>query len=91
MPEFLSLVTPDKALEILFNAINPEVKSEVVQTEKALGKVTTEDILSPQNLPDFKRSTVDGYAVLAKETHGAGESLPAYLRIKDEVPMGYEP
>ena len=91
MPEFLSLVTPDEALDLLFNALNPEVKSEIVQTEKALGKVTTEDILSSQNLPDFRRSTVDGYAVLAKETHGAGETLPAYLTIKDEVPMGHEP
>jgi len=91
MPEFLSLVTPGEALEILFNALNPGVKSEIVQTEQALGRVTTEDILSPQDLPDFKRSTVDGYAVLAKDTHGAGETLPAYLMIKDEVPMGDEP
>jgi molybdopterin molybdotransferase len=91
MPEFLSLVTPDEALDLLFNVLNPEVKSEIVQTEKALGRVTTEDILSPQDLPDFKRSTVDGYAVLAKDTHGAGETLPAYLIIKDEVPMGEEP
>lgn len=91
MPEFLSLVTPGEALEILFNVLNPEVKSEIVQTEQALGRVTTEDILSPQDLPDFKRSTVDGYAVLAKDTHGAGETLPAYLMIKDEVPMGDEP
>jgi molybdopterin molybdotransferase len=91
MPEFLSLVTPDEALDLLFNVLNPEVKSEIVQTEKAFGRVTTEDILSPQDLPDFKRSTVDGYAVLAKDTHGAGETLPAYLIIKDEVPMGEEP
>lgn len=91
MPEFLSLITPGEALEILFNVLNPEVKSEIVQTERALGRVTTEDILSPQDLPDFKRSTVDGYAVLAKDTHGAGETLPAYLMIKDEVPMGDEP
>ncbi len=91
MPEFLTLVTPGEALVILFNVLNPEVKSEIVQTEQALGRVTTEDILSPQDLPDFKRSTVDGYAVLAKDTHGAGETLPAYLMIKDEVPMGDEP
>lgn len=91
MPEFLSLITPGEALEILFNVLNPEVKSEIVQTERALGRVTTEDILSPQDLPDFKRSTMDGYAVLAKDTHGAGETLPAYLMIKDEVPMGDEP
>ena len=91
MPEFLSLVTPDKALDLLFNSINPIVKSEIVDTAKALGRVTTEDIISPQDLPDFQRSTVDGFAVLAQGTHGASESLPAYLALKDEVPMGDKP
>jgi molybdopterin molybdotransferase len=31
---------------------------------------------------------VDGYAVLAKDTFGASETLPAYLRWGGEVPMG---
>jgi len=91
MPEFLSLITPDKALDLLFNSINPVVKSEIIDTDKALGRVTIEDIISPQDLPDFQRSTVDGFAVLAQGTHGASESLPAYLALKDEVPMGDKP
>ncbi len=91
MPEFLELVTPGEALKILFNSINPEIREEVVKTEDALGRVTAEDILAGQELPDFRRSTVDGYAVLAKNTHGASESLPAYLKILGEVPMGAAP
>ena len=65
MPEFLSLVTPDEALLKLFSEINPEIKHISVPTHQALGKVITEDVISPQNLPEFKRSTVDGYAVLS--------------------------
>jgi len=91
MPEFLELVTPDEALRILFNSITPGIKSEVVSTEGALGRVTAENILSTQDLPDFRRSTVDGYAVIARDTHGASESLPAYLKITGEVPMGAAP
>ena len=91
MPEFLELVTPDEALKILFNSISPGIKGEVVSTENALGRITAENILSNQDLPDFRRSTVDGYAVNAKDTHGASESLPAYLKLAGEVPMGAAP
>ena len=91
MPEFLELVTPEEALGILFKSITPAIREEVVKTEDALGRVTAEDVLSTQELPDFRRSTVDGYAVLAKNTHGASESLPAYLKIGGEVPMGAAP
>ncbi len=50
-----------------------------------------EDIIAPQPLPDFQRSTVDGYAVRASDTHGASDSLPAYLKLTGEVPMGNAP
>ena len=88
MPEFLSLVSPEEALSLLFKLIHPVIRLETTPTENALGKVSGEDILSPQNLPDFRRSTVDGYAVQAHDTHGASESLPAYLNLGGEVPMG---
>lgn len=91
MPEFLELVTPERALELLLAAIEPRIESEQIATEESLGRVTAEDILAGQDLPDFRRSTVDGYAVLARDTHGASESLPAYLKLSGEVPMGAAP
>lgn len=90
MPEFLSLVTPEEALDTLFGQLKVSRVLEVVPTQKALGKITSVDILSPQDLPEFKRSTVDGYAVLAKDTHGASEGLPAYLQLVGEISMGQE-
>ena len=44
--------------------------------------------MSRQRCPAFPRSTVDGYAVRAADTLGASESLPAYLAVVGEVPMG---
>jgi molybdopterin molybdotransferase len=46
---------------------------------------------SPEDLPAFRRSTVDGYAVRAADTFGASESLPAYLTVVGEARMGERP
>jgi molybdopterin molybdotransferase len=50
--------------------------------------VLAQDLSAPEPLPPFPRSTVDGYAVHAADTFGASASLPAYLRLVGEVPMG---
>ena len=47
-----------------------------------------EDVYSPGDLPTFRRSTMDGFAVRAADTFGATEGLPAYLDLVDEVFMG---
>jgi len=91
MPEFLELLPPEQALQTLLDNLPVQIEPEEVQAEDALGRVTAEDVLAPHPLPSFARSTVDGYAVRAADTHGAGESLPAYLQIAGEVPMGAAP
>ena len=64
---------------------------EPVPLEQAFGRVLSRDIISPEDLPGFYRSTMDGYAVRAKDTFGATESLPAMLTVKGEVIMGQVP
>jgi molybdopterin molybdotransferase len=63
-------------------------RTETIPTEEALGRVLAEDLRAPSALPAFPRSTMDGFAVRAADTHGASESLPAYLRVRGEVFMG---
>jgi molybdopterin molybdotransferase len=92
MPEFLTLLPPDEARRLLLShlpALEPD--SETISVVHALNRVLAEDILAPQPLPDFERSTVDGYAVRAQDTFGASDSLPAYLTLIGEVPMGAAP
>lgn len=92
MPEFLTLLPPDAARKLLLQNLSRTIgRSEAVQTSTALGRVAAEDIYAPHPLPNFARTTVDGYAVRAHDTHGASKSLPAYLKLVGEVPMGDAP
>lgn len=92
MPEFLTLLPPDEARRLLLSHLTtPDRESELIDVPSALGRVLAEDVTAPHALPDFERSTVDGYAVRAGDTHGASDSLPAYLHLIGEVPMGDAP
>jgi molybdopterin molybdotransferase len=94
MPEFLTLLPPDEARALLLSHLlrdQPTTDSELIDVPSAFGRILGENIAAPQPLPDFQRSTVDGYAVRASDTHGASESLPAYLTLIGEVPMGDAP
>jgi len=88
MPEFFNLLSPDDARRRFLDHIPPLGEAETVPTESALGRVLAADTAAPQVLPEFRRSSVDGYAVRAPDTFGASESLPAYLRLAGEVLMG---
>jgi molybdopterin molybdotransferase len=92
MPEFLTLLPPDEARALLLSHLStPPIDTETIDVPSALGRVLATDITSPHPLPEFPRSTVDGYAVQAKDTHGASDSLPAYLNLIGEIPMGDVP
>ena len=88
MPEFLVLADPDQARREWLAAVTHRVDAETLPVPDALGRVLAEDIAAAEPIPGFRRSTVDGYAVRAADTHGASESLPAYLTVVGEVPMG---
>ena len=88
MPEFLELIPPPEALARLFDTLRPRPEAEKVASKDALGRVTLVPQVAPHPLPSFPRSTVDGYALRAMDTYGAGEALPAYLQLIKEVPMG---
>ncbi|MBL8061417.1 MAG: molybdopterin molybdenumtransferase MoeA [Anaerolineales bacterium] len=92
MPEFLTLLPPDEAREKLLTHLSaPRLDSESLAVDSALGRVTAEAVVAPHPLPEFPRTTVDGYAVRAQDTFGATDSLPTYLHLIGEVPMGDEP
>jgi len=94
MPEFLTLLPPDEARALLLSHLlrNQSMMGfELIDVSLSLGRILAEDIIAPHPLPDFQRSTVDGYAVRAGDTHGASDSLPAYLDLIGEVPMGDAP
>ena len=91
MPEFFNVLSPDDALQTLLARLDYSVGQELISTHQALGRVTAEEITSPEELPAFPRSTMDGFSVHSSDTFGASEGLPASLEVVGEVPMGAAP
>ena len=91
MPEFLNLLPPLEALNVLLGNLPLNSKTEQIKTGEGLGRVLAIPVNASYPLPNFRRSTVDGYAVRAVDTYGASASLPAYLSLWGEVRMGAAP
>ena len=89
--ELFNVRTPPDALGLLLRHLPVRVEAEEIATCDALDRVLAEDAVSPGDLPTFRRSTMDGFAVRAADTFGATEGLPAYLELVDEVSMGRAP
>ena len=66
----------------------PAVGQEEVALSEASGRIVAHDLINPADLPGFRRSTMDGFAVLAASTFGASESSPALLEVVGEVQIG---
>ncbi len=92
MTEFFNVLPPEAALARWLAGVTHRTAIVPVDdlTSAVAGGMTVlaEDITSPEDLPAFRRATVDGYAVRAADTYGAGEALPAYLRVVGEARMG---
>ncbi len=92
MPQFLTLLPPDEARALLLSHLPAgTVDSEPVSVTASLNRTLADDIHAPHPLPQFERSTVDGFAVRARDTFGASDSQPAYLTLIGEAPMGDAP
>lgn len=88
----LHVVSSEKAMEcILSTGANRSVQDETVAYGHSLGRILAEDILAPEDVPAFTRSSVDGYAVVAADTFGCSEAIPAMLTLRGEVQMGLMP
>ncbi|PID72297.1 MAG: molybdopterin molybdenumtransferase MoeA [Desulfobulbus propionicus] len=71
----------------LFAQFHP-LEVETIKLGHGLGRVLGSTVTSLENLPPFSRSTMDGYAVRAKDTFGCSESEPALLTVIGEIAMG---
>ena len=85
----LNVKTPDEALEIIRTTFAPLRRpAETVPLAAALGRGLAQDVTADAWVPDFHRSTVDGYAVRAADTFGCSDALPAQLTLAGAVRMG---
>lgn len=86
-----SALEPGRALEIVLSSISKAtLPAETVTLDESFGRVLASDIECREDIPAFARSTMDGYAVIASDTFGAGETSPVYLDVAGEILMGDE-
>ncbi|MCL2169960.1 MAG: molybdopterin molybdotransferase MoeA [Defluviitaleaceae bacterium] len=89
--KFLQVESIEKVREKLLNsALGWFLQTEYLPLSKVCGKVLTEDILSRENSPNFRRSMVDGYALKFEDAQRAGEDNPAFLKVVGTVKMGVQ-
>jgi len=84
----LHVKTPEEVLALIETEFTQVAGAELVPLSAAMGRVLAEDIAATEYVPDFDRSTVDGFAVRARDTFGCTDAIPAILPLQGEVLMG---
>jgi putative molybdopterin biosynthesis protein len=89
---FRKLLSLDEAKNVLQRHLKPKpLGVEKIPLLEAHNRVLAEDVTATLDVPPFNRSTVDGYAVKAKDTFGAEENKPISLRVCGTVNVGEQP
>lgn len=87
MQGFGKLMSLKEARAILAG-IATKIPDERIPLEQALYRVLAEDIISDIDVPNFRKSAMDGFAVMASDTFGAANTGPKILRVVDSVVAG---
>src|SRR5258708_6551227 len=84
--QFLEVVSAEAAAARFARHIElAPLPPETVMLAAALARVLARDVTAPIDVPPFDRSNVDGFALRAADTAGAGDAVPVRLRLNAEV------
>jgi molybdopterin molybdotransferase len=81
----------EEARDLLFEAAAPVTRTERVSIREANGRVLATPAVSKLDVPPFDRAAMDGYAVIAEDTFGAGSYEPRIFRCVERVFTGQVP
>jgi molybdenum cofactor synthesis domain-containing protein len=81
----------DEALALVLEQARPIERTERVSIREATGRVLARAAMSALDVPPFDRAAMDGYAVIAEDTFGAGRYEPKVLRSVEKVYTGQVP
>lgn len=87
----LEVVSLKEVKEILEKEFKPSNETETVSLLSAANRIIATNIKSNEYIPSFDRSTMDGYALKAKDSFGCSESIPSVLNVIGKIQMGEKP
>lgn len=85
---FSSTMRIKDAQQILHEKIGKMTEEEIISVFASFNRLLSRDITAPHSLPGFRRSAMDGYAVISSDTFGASETSPILLEIMGKVEIG---
>ncbi|ESU34391.1 molybdenum cofactor biosynthesis protein [Bacillus sp. 17376] len=88
--QFFKVKSVEETFALIDEKIGKTTDTEIRPLDEALHYILAENVTAGENVPGFDRSTVDGYAVIARDTYGSSESMPGFLNVAGEVHMGEE-
>ena len=88
--EFRDLASGEE-LAATIDSLELEAGTERASLENARGRVLAERITAEIDVPGFDRAAMDGYAVRAGDTVGAGEASPVELTVAGTLHAGENP
>lgn len=91
--ELLDVVKIDQAISLQVDVMEKVAYKKKIEiaTVDSLGYILADDLLAKDNLPSFRKSTMDGYAINYKDSLGASDTIPSMLRLVEEIEIGHEP
>jgi len=84
-------ISLEEALRIIEAATVPIERIEWLPIERANGRIVASAIVAGSDVPPFARAAMDGYAVIASDTFGAGSFEPRLLECVETVYTGQVP
>ncbi|MGC9523193.1 MAG: gephyrin-like molybdotransferase Glp [Anaerolineae bacterium] len=82
------ILSVEDALEKVLSAFAP-LETERIPVLEGLGRVLTEDVFAPGDIPPHANTAMDGYAVIAADTRGASPETPKTLKVIENLGAGY--
>jgi molybdopterin molybdotransferase len=81
------MISADKALRVILGTVPPPGK-ENVPLRDASGRTAAESIVAGENIPPFRNSSMDGYAVRSADLKGASPGRVVMLTVAGESSAG---
>ena len=80
-----------EALDLVTATARPIARTVRVPLTEADGRVLAADVVAAADVPPFDRAAMDGFAVIAEDTFGAGSQAPRTLRCIESAHTGSVP
>jgi len=81
---FKSRVDVNTARQVFLDIVQPLKGIESIPVEAADNRVLASEVCSEQNVPHYRRSAMDGFAVRAEDTLSASPASPIILKLTEE-------